>query len=222
MGTGGRGHRPRLRAAADDDHLLFELHRQDGVQGNPGPGSDRHAAARFRAEAGQRERDVVSAGRESGERERPGAVGDGDGHRAAGLCGGLDGHAGQHEARGVGDRAFDGRVLGMDDARRGKPRQQGESDAPRQPVQATHSGHCFARDGRESPSPFGGRVRTTILVMCFARVAASPAPPDRSEPQPSGASSAASRASAATASAAPPVASRQGCGRPLPCPLRRA
>ena len=109
-GNRRRGHRPRLRAAAHDDHLLFELHREGGVQGHRGPGSDRHAAARFRAEAGQRERDVVSAGRKSGERERPGAAGDGDGHRAAGLCGGLDGHARQHEARGVGDRAFDGRV----------------------------------------------------------------------------------------------------------------
>ena len=33
MGTGGCGHRARLRAAADDDHLLFELHRQGGVDG---------------------------------------------------------------------------------------------------------------------------------------------------------------------------------------------
>ncbi len=94
-GNRGFGHRARLRAAADDDHLLFELHRQDDVDGYGNPGVERHAAAHIRLEAGQREPHVVQPRRESGDRERADAIGDGRFDRAAGLgAARLHGHAG--------------------------------------------------------------------------------------------------------------------------------
>ena len=94
-GNRGFGHRARLRAAADDDHLLFELHRQDDVDGYGNPGVEHHAAARVLLEAGQHERHVIQPRQESGDRERADAIGDGRFDRAAGLgAARLHGHAG--------------------------------------------------------------------------------------------------------------------------------
>ena len=126
------GHRARLRAAADDDHLLFELHRQGGVDGYGNPGVERHAASDVRLEAGQCERHVVRARRESGDRERAHAVGNGRFNRTAGLgAARLHNHAGQHEIRRVGDGACDDRLLSMDKCRRRKSHQQREKSRSR-------------------------------------------------------------------------------------------
>ena len=72
-------------------------------------------------EAGQGERQLPGPRLEPREGELAGAVGGGGQGRAAGGAPRLDGDAGQHEARRVGDGAGDGPVLGPGHRRRERP-----------------------------------------------------------------------------------------------------
>ncbi len=105
------GDRPWLRAAPDHHHPLLERQRQLDVERDRGPGPHRDTVADGRPEAREREGQVVGPGRQIRERERAAAVG----CRAVDVvavgapC--IHGHAGQHEARGVGDGAADGARL---------------------------------------------------------------------------------------------------------------
>ena len=129
MGTGDSVTDRGLRAAADDDDLFFELHRQDDVESYGCPRAERQVATHILLEACQRERHVVRARRESAECERAGAVGEGVRGRTVGLrAARLHGDAGQHEPRGVGDGAFDDWFLCVDEPRRRESRQQCEED----------------------------------------------------------------------------------------------
>ena len=112
------GHRSRLRATADDDHLLLELHRHLDIERDRGPDADRHALAHDRGKAGQGERHVVRAGLKRSDGERASAIGEDGSDLTAGHVARGHGDTGQNEARRVGDPAFDGCVLGAGDARR--------------------------------------------------------------------------------------------------------
>ena len=106
-------HRPRLRAAADYDDPLLELHGHLDVDGGRRIGAHRHCIARGRREAGQREGHDVRAGRQRGDCEPAGAVGEnGPLRTAVGRAAHLHRDAGQNEARRVGDRAGQHPVLG--------------------------------------------------------------------------------------------------------------
>ena len=131
--------RPRLCAAADDDHPLRELHRQHDVQRHRGRGGNYHPAAHLGAEAGQGERHLVRAGRQRGDRELASAVGEGGPRRiAAGRVADLYGDAGQDEACGVGDRAGQHTVLRPGGLRHQHDRDKEEQDGSRKAGSRDH------------------------------------------------------------------------------------
>ena len=143
--------RPRLCAAADDDHPLRELHRQHDVQRQRSRGDDHHSAAHLGAEAGQGERDLVRTGRRRGDRELASAVGEGGPWRiAAGRAAGLHGDARQDEACRVGDRTGQHTVLRPGGLRRQHDRDKEEQDGSRKAGSRDHPFLCtpaHAADG---------------------------------------------------------------------------
>ena len=122
------GHRPRLGAAAHDDDPLLDLHGHLHIEGGRGTRPDLHTRAHDLPESGQRERHVVGAGLERGERERAGVVGRDGPERTGGRRGShLHGDTRQYKTRRVGHRAGQDDILRDGNSRRGHHQQQGGS-----------------------------------------------------------------------------------------------